>query len=374
MKESEIVSPVGCNFTFEGLERNRDSIRGWENTIICWLEEGQAISNATAEVLIPTLFREKNPELWVTWNPTNRSDWVYRRFVTSPAPGDIHFHTTWKDNPWFPPGLEEERVRCLSNNPERYPHIWMGEPDDGDATSRLLPYAIVRQCYEGWGTLTKEEREEAQSGVTYAGYDPAGESHNNYHALTVRRGAVVLSTERWHGTRRESVARIKARHEATGGFRELFYDDGGGYGVGLRDELNPIKSQPVLFGSAVTGPNSTYMGRTSNRDRFARRNAQLAWELRLRAMKTNRRLQGEDIPVGECLWLPYADEDLMVELSQPTYREGSAGKVEVKKMNDKAEEDSPDMYDSVALAFAHESRNGIRVGAHYKVVNRNMWM
>ena len=33
----------------------------------------------------------------------------------------------YKDNPWFPSELEEERLYDLKHNPSRYYHIWEGE-------------------------------------------------------------------------------------------------------------------------------------------------------------------------------------------------------------------------------------------------------
>jgi phage terminase large subunit len=35
--------------------------------------------------------------------------------------------SNWSDNPWFPDVLEQERLDCLANQPERYGHIWEGE-------------------------------------------------------------------------------------------------------------------------------------------------------------------------------------------------------------------------------------------------------
>jgi phage terminase large subunit len=33
----------------------------------------------------------------------------------------------WRDNPWFPAVLEEERRLDLQLYPERYAHVWEGE-------------------------------------------------------------------------------------------------------------------------------------------------------------------------------------------------------------------------------------------------------
>jgi hypothetical protein len=43
----------------------------------------------------------------------------------------------WRDNPWFPAVLEEER-RLDLQNPERYPHIWEGSTQEPSRALTLL--------------------------------------------------------------------------------------------------------------------------------------------------------------------------------------------------------------------------------------------
>ena len=35
-------------------------------------------------------------------------------------------NANWKENPWFPKVLEQERLDCLRDSPEEYDHIWEG--------------------------------------------------------------------------------------------------------------------------------------------------------------------------------------------------------------------------------------------------------
>ena len=39
----------------------------------------------------------------------------------------IVVRSSWRDNPWFTPELEEERQLDLKLYPERYDHIWEGD-------------------------------------------------------------------------------------------------------------------------------------------------------------------------------------------------------------------------------------------------------
>ena len=39
----------------------------------------------------------------------------------------ISVRANWRDNPWFPPELEAERLHDLANYPDRYDHVWEGD-------------------------------------------------------------------------------------------------------------------------------------------------------------------------------------------------------------------------------------------------------
>ncbi len=87
-------------------------------------------------------------------------------------------------------------------------------------------------------------------------------------------------------------------------------------------------ARPVNFGEAVAGPERNYSYRVRNKDFFARRNAQLAWALRLRAQQTARLLDREDVDVGSCLFVSEGIERLesyLAQLSQPEWKEDTAG-------------------------------------------------
>lgn len=40
--------------------------------------------------------------------------------------GSVVVRANWRDNPWFTPELEQERIDCLRMQPEQYDHIWEG--------------------------------------------------------------------------------------------------------------------------------------------------------------------------------------------------------------------------------------------------------
>ena len=62
----------------------------------------------------------------------------------------------------------------------------------------------------------------------------------------------------------------------------------------------PSRPPPYAAGRSTRrgggGRERTYSHRVTNREFFSRRNAQLAWALKLRAQRTGRLLAGEDVP------------------------------------------------------------------------------
>jgi len=176
----------GSLIFFKGMERNREEIRGWEGVDIVWIEEAQRLSDATARVLIPTI-RKPGSELWFSWNPANRSDWVWRRFIVSPDEKDVVQKVNYDLNPAFPDEAEEERQRDLRDDPELYRHIWLGEPNDDGAERQILPYSTILSCVEAF-----EKGLHLQDGGSFAGqeYREAGldiaDRGVDYNALTIR--------------------------------------------------------------------------------------------------------------------------------------------------------------------------------------------
>lgn len=129
IQESKITSQCGSEFLFKGLKgikNNAQAIKSLEGIDICWIEEGQAISQASFETLVPTI-RKPGSEIWVTMNPDQESDAVYQ-LVRNPPDDSIIRRVNWNDNPWFADtSLPAEREWLLRTDPDAYAHVWEGE-------------------------------------------------------------------------------------------------------------------------------------------------------------------------------------------------------------------------------------------------------
>ena len=176
--------------------------------------------------------------------------------------------------------------------------------------------------------------------------------------------SVPVRIEQEPGSAGVTLERVD-RHCREVGALALYYDAGGS-GASIRTNLRQVWREQQLpqypvfgvnFGAAVEGANTEFVRGQTNAQYFARRNAQLGWTLRLRATRTKRLTEGEDIDLGTCLVInPAIDvlEGFLAQLAQPEYDETSTGKVEIAKGPKDAP--NPDLFDAACLAVSHDSR------------------
>ena len=120
-----IFGKNGTEFGFEGLHHNITNLKSWEGADGAWVEEAQVVSKSSWDILIPTI-RKEGSEIWITMNPEFEDDATYERFVSNPPKSAIVIDINWRDNPWFPKVLEEERLDLLARDPDAYDHVWEG--------------------------------------------------------------------------------------------------------------------------------------------------------------------------------------------------------------------------------------------------------
>lgn len=123
-----IETPGDGAIMFQGLQdHTAESIKSFEGIDVAWGEEAQSISARSMNLLRPTI-RKDNSEIWLGWNPRRKQDPVDLMLRGAILPtGAVVVRANWRDNPWFPKVLEQERLDCLNNEPDQYPHIWEGD-------------------------------------------------------------------------------------------------------------------------------------------------------------------------------------------------------------------------------------------------------
>ncbi len=122
-----IVTPGDGLIIFQGMQdATAESIKSLEGFRIAWVEEAQTLSQRSLSLLRPTI-RTEGSQLWANWNPRRKSDAI-DDFLRAKKPDNaVVVQANWRDNPWFPDVLDEERRLDLEIYPERYAHIWEGE-------------------------------------------------------------------------------------------------------------------------------------------------------------------------------------------------------------------------------------------------------
>ena len=124
--DTEIRGKNGSLILFAGLRTNIDSIKSMEGIDVCWVEEAQTVSQASLDILIPTI-RKPNSQIYFTWNPKYQTDPVDTMFnVSALPPKTIFLRVNWDQNPWFPDVLKAEMEYDLGRDPDKYNHVWLG--------------------------------------------------------------------------------------------------------------------------------------------------------------------------------------------------------------------------------------------------------
>ena len=365
------IYPVGREYGrifFGGMSTvSEESIKGWEGVRLVWFDESHRLSIRSWELLAPTI-RAEDSAIILTYNPESRHDVPYLEFCgENPrrTDGVVVRHVTYRDNPWFTARNERERQHCLQVMPERYAHIWEGEPDDAGEEFRLLPYATLTAIASA-DTWALRPREVA--GRPDLGYDVADQG-DDANAKVLRLGPCITD----FGLRRKArISRVVDWVHGTCVEQEVatMYYDVTGVGTGVKTAYDerypemesggagpPYEVAPELFGGAVKRPNQRVVMGIRNKNFFENRAAQMAWELKVRAQNTMRLRDGEKVDPMSCLFIDpglAGLDQFLHQLSQPVYETQRTGKVRVIKA--KANEPSPDYFDAACLAFAGETR------------------
>jgi phage terminase large subunit len=120
--ENQIQTPGGGVVTFQGMsDSTAEAIKSLEGFRRAWIEEAQVLSHRSLTLLRPTI-RAKDSQIWASWNPRRKGDAV-DDFFRSRRPRDAAVvEVNWRDNPWFPQVLGNERLTDLALIPDRYDH------------------------------------------------------------------------------------------------------------------------------------------------------------------------------------------------------------------------------------------------------------
>lgn len=117
---------TGSVINFRGFrELGAVNIKGLEGISIVWIDEAQAITKTTLDILIPTI-RKENSKVFFSMNRYLSDDPVYMHFKD--REDCLRISINYYDNEFCPEALKIEAELSKKKNIEDYKHIWLGEP------------------------------------------------------------------------------------------------------------------------------------------------------------------------------------------------------------------------------------------------------
>lgn len=154
---------MGSRFLFKGLRNNIDSIKSMAGITHMWIEEADTLSAESWKVIKPTI-REEDSEIWITMNPKNKTDILYREFI---EPEKVQANTyrikvNWQDNPYFPSVLKDEMERDKERDYGYYRHVWEGE---------CLEHSDAQIFKDRWEMIKEKDYKEPDDVHLYYGLD-----------------------------------------------------------------------------------------------------------------------------------------------------------------------------------------------------------
>lgn len=235
------------------------------------------------------------------------------------------------------------------------------------------------------------------SGVRKGALDVADEGRDA-NAFSGRFGVSLDYLEMWQGIGSDIMATVEKAFLLcdTNNYASFDYDaDGLGTGVRgdsriINERRNSCRENQIVVNAfrgseSVDKPEAQAIPGRKNKDMFANRKAQAWWMLRQRFQNTYRAVTDKIMPEDDSDLisinpdLPLLNQ-LVMELSQPTYSINGVGKILIDKQPDGTK--SPNLADSVMIAYANsdilfadkKKKQATRQGAHQHYNHAQGWM
>lgn len=309
---------TGTEFIFKGLRKDSQAIKSMEGIDLCWVEEAQTITRGSIDILIPTIRKLGSQLIW-TFNRFTELDPVWVKLCQNPEPDTFICHVnsdTLEEIGQLPQVMIDEREKMRKNEPNLFPHVWLGEP-----MSQVDDAIIGREAI-----MEAMQREVEPEGVIEIGVDVA-RMGNDRTEFVKRKGLKEVGRQTFQKLRTTEVC---DRLEEFAGYNKdiLIKVDDTGVGGGVTDEMirRRYNILPINFGAKASDP-----------DKYPNLISQ-AWFHMAKIMPEIQLTQ---------------DSDLLMELSSRKWVMDNKGRrgVESKDSYKKRGYRSPDKADATILCF-----------------------
>ena len=381
VRASDIHGSAGGEIFYKGLARNITSLKSIAGVKRLWIEEGESVSKKSLKVLTPSVRSSaadnvtdliEPPEIWITMNRGSAKDAVAEKYLsraekslakTGYYEDDLMMvvEVNWRDNPWFPPELEQERQDDYENLPRaEYDHIWEGKYYDTVDNAIITP-EVFDSCVDAHIKLGFEPL-----GQERVAYDPADSGDDK--AWGYQHGSVVLDLESTDSGD-VNTATDQAIDFCIDKRADAFSWDGDGLGLSLkRDVATALDGKKVEYGmfrgsEGPDDPDSIYerdsdtKKQKTNKEAFRNKRAQYYFMLRDRMNRTHKAIvQGSKVFNPDELISFSSDikelDQLKAELCAIPRKFNGSGRFELhtkQEMKSKYELDSPNRADVVMM-------------------------
>lgn len=145
----------GTRIIFKGLQdNNAQNIKSLEGVDICWIEEGQSISQKSWDILNPTI-RKKGSQIWISMNREEENDPVWKSVGANPDDRTYVCRVNYTDNIYCPEEMKYLAEKMKKEDYDGWLHVWYGEPvQQGDL--KLIGYKEVHKALENIVNLSND--------------------------------------------------------------------------------------------------------------------------------------------------------------------------------------------------------------------------
>lgn len=246
LKETIINTDTGTEFIFRGIRNNTTEIKSTEGVDICWCEEAHAMTEASIDVLTPTIRKPGSQIIW-SFNRMTDLDPVYVKFVMNKKPNtyarQINYDVAEKLG-WFPDVLKEEMEQD-KETPALFAHKWLGEPL-GQAEMAIISRTAI---------LEAMQREVDSEGETVVGVDVA-RLGNDRIVFWKRKGLKTVASKIFGKARIPAICDQLEKFVNFDKEHTLIKVDDTGVGGGVTDEMKKrgYKVIAINFGGKANDP------------------------------------------------------------------------------------------------------------------------
>jgi len=373
------------DFTFKGLARNIESVKGMTDYDRFIYEEAATLSEESLQTSGKTL-RKPGSEHWYIFNPQASTDPLSQKLII-PFQSELDefgfyedddyliMKLNWSDNPWFQnTPLAQDRLNDFRDLPRAvYDHIWEGAFNDS-VENAIIPAEWFDACIDAH--LVKGFK---PSGIKVVSHDPSDLNEgsnsanvNDPRALAYRHGSVILDVVE---NKEDDVndACDWALDFAIGAGADGFIWDCVGIGLSLKRQVSQslegkrIVAEMFGGGDSVDFPRNIYEATDttefrspkSNKETFVNKRAQYYWMLRDRVYNTYRAVvHNEYINPDDMISFSSGIKNLQKlrsEVCRIPRKPNGNGKIQMlskDEMKNKLKIASPNMADCVMMSLA----------------------